>query len=149
MAIIYPDIDSIGWGDDVNDNFRELSQNDTDIKATIGTETIGTTATTLKGAIKEVKGIADNNTAQLNALTQKTDSIRHKGAVVEGNGTNKVNVVLDGVQLKHDAFVVNANPLANDVIIVGTSLINNQQDIEVTFNKETSAPIQLGILYFV
>lgn len=68
MAIIYPDIDSVGWGDDVNANFRELNQNDTDIKATIGTETMGTTDTTLKGAIKEVKGIADNNTTQLNAI---------------------------------------------------------------------------------
>lgn len=49
----------------------ELNQNDTDIKATIGTETIGTTATTLKGAIKEVKGIADNNTTQLNDIVQE------------------------------------------------------------------------------
>lgn len=48
----------------------ELNQNDTDIKATIGTETIGTTATTLKGAIKEVKGIADNNTTQLNDIVK-------------------------------------------------------------------------------
>lgn len=61
MAIKYPDIDSIGWGDDVNDNFRELSQNDTDIKTVIGTEEMGTTATTLKGAIAE-------NTTQLNEI---------------------------------------------------------------------------------
>lgn len=75
MAIIYPDIDSVGWGDDVNANFRELNQNDTDIKATIGTEEMGTTVTTLKGAIKEVKGIADNNTTQLNARMKNIFSI--------------------------------------------------------------------------
>lgn len=76
MAIIYPDIDSVGWGDDVNANFRELNQNDTDINATIGTETIGTTAMTLKGAIKEVKGIADNNTTQLNENAQEIENIK-------------------------------------------------------------------------
>lgn len=76
MAIIYPDIDSVGWGDDVNANFRELNQNDTDIKAKIGTETMGTTATTLKGAIKEVKGIADNNTTQLNENAQEIENIK-------------------------------------------------------------------------
>lgn len=78
MAIIYPDIDSVGWGDDVNANFRELNQNDTDIKAIIGTETMGTTVTTLKGAIKEVKGIADSNTTQLNHLAQNANKIWNK-----------------------------------------------------------------------
>ncbi|CAI3227083.1 hypothetical protein CNEO2_190082 [Clostridium neonatale] len=76
-------------------------------------------------------------------------TIRHKGIVVEGNGTNKVRVLLDGEKIKHDIFVVNANPLANDAIVVGTSMINNQQDVEITLNKEISSPIQLGILYFV
>lgn len=71
MAIIYPDIDSIGWGDDVNDNFRELSQNDTDIKTTIGTETMGTTATTLKGAIAEHEEQINNNTTQLNEMANQ------------------------------------------------------------------------------
>lgn len=84
MAIIYPDIDSVGWGDDVNANFRELNQNDTDIKATIGTETIGTTATTLKGAIKEVKGIADNNTTQLNQKVNKSDIVDNLSSTEEG-----------------------------------------------------------------
>lgn len=59
----------------------ELNQNDTDIKATIGTETIGTTATTLKGAIKEVKGIADNNTTQLNDNTKITNPVDDVGTV--------------------------------------------------------------------
>lgn len=54
----------------------ELNQNDTDMKTTIGTETMGTTATTLKGAIKEVKGIADNNTTQLNENTQEIENIK-------------------------------------------------------------------------
>lgn len=76
-------------------------------------------------------------------------TIRHKGIVVEGNGTNKIRVLLDGEKIKHDIFVVNANPLANDAIVVGTSMINNQQDVEITLNKEISSPIQLGILYFV
>ena len=76
-------------------------------------------------------------------------TIRHKGIVAEGNGTNKVRVLLDGEKIKHDIFVVNANPLANDAIVVGTSMINNQQDVEITLNKEISSPIQLGILYFV
>lgn len=81
MAIIYPDIDSIGWGDDVNDNFRELSQNDTDIKATIGTETMGTTATTLKGAIAEHEEQINNNTTQLNDLTQNVNKIWNKEVI--------------------------------------------------------------------
>lgn len=78
MAIIYPDIDSIGWGDDVNDNFRELSQNDTDIKTTIGTEEMGTTATTLKGAIAEHEEQINNNTTQLNALANERGYARVK-----------------------------------------------------------------------
>lgn len=84
MAIIYPDIDSVGWGDDVNANFRELNQNDTDIKAIIGTETMGTTVTTLKGAIKEVKGIADSNTTQLKDLANPS-------LLINGDFRNPVN----------------------------------------------------------
>lgn len=104
------------------DDVLLINQNGSNRKTTVN-DLVGDIGTL--GGKKLVEKVNDNTT-QLNALTQKTDSIRHKGAVV-----------------------VNANPLANDVIIVGTSLINNQQDIEVTFNKETSAPIQLGILYFV
>lgn len=107
MAIIYPDIDSVGWGDDVNANFRELNQNDTDIKATIGTETIGTTATTLKGAIKEVKGIADNNTTQLNEKANKYESIIYKNTF---SGTENLNdIVENGIyQLADATNLVNA-----------------------------------------
>ena len=87
MAIIYPDIDSIGWGDDVNDNFRELSQNDTDIKATIGTETMGTTATTLKGAIAEHEEQINNNTTQLKDLAN-TNLFINGGFSVWQRGTS-------------------------------------------------------------
>lgn len=214
-------------------NIGDLEADKTDIKTTIGTETMGTTATTLKGAIAEHEEQINNNTTQLNESMRKKDlpnnfnnmdnlletgiyhtvfttpivnepymgdtygrcvtievinisptnafqriwyndgvngghvyervvetlrgwneiynsmTIRHKGIVVEGNGTNKIRVLLDGEKIKHDIFVVNANPLANDAIVVGTSMINNQQDVEITLNKEISSPIQLGILYFV
>lgn len=116
MAIIYPDIDSVGWGDDVNANFRELNQNDTDIKATIGTETIGTTATTLKGAIKEVKGIADNNTIQLNARMKDifsiTRDIQNKKIKIIGDsitaGYGGANYNLDGEYI-YGTYKVNSN----------------------------------------
>lgn len=103
MAIIYPDIDSVGWGDDVNANFRELNQNDTDIKATIGTETIGTTATTLKGAIKEVKGIADNNTTQLNDMANDITNL----------GTNKIDKskIINNASVTEEGFVADARQI--------------------------------------
>lgn len=40
----------------------------------IGTTALTTTDTTVTGAIKEVKGIADNNTTQLNANTQNINA---------------------------------------------------------------------------
>lgn len=44
----------------------------------IGTTTLTTTDTTVTGAIEEVKGIADNNTTQLNALAQNANKIWNK-----------------------------------------------------------------------
>ena len=132
--IQYPVIGSSGWGTKINNNFKEIS----DTIGSINKDSDGDIGTQLT-----------NINSQLNALTQKTDSIKHKSIIVEGNGTNTINVVLDGVELKHDVFVLNGNPIANDAIIVGTRLINNLQDVEITLNKEISSPIQLGILYFV
>lgn len=72
-------IDELNKIGDVTDLAQQVQTNTT----TIGTETIGTTATTLKGAIKEVKGIADNNTTQLNALANERGYERVKRFEVE------------------------------------------------------------------
>lgn len=50
----------------------------------IGTTEITTTADTVTGAIEEVKGIADNNTAQLNDVAQNLT--KHKNALVTDIG---------------------------------------------------------------
>lgn len=55
-------------------NIGDLEADKTDIKTTIGTETMGTTATTLKGAIKE-------HTTQLNDLTQNVNKIWNKEVI--------------------------------------------------------------------
>ncbi|CAG9702579.1 hypothetical protein CNEO_170038 [Clostridium neonatale] len=47
----------------------------------IGTTTLTTTDTTVTGAIEEVKGIADNNTTQLNDLTQNVNKIWNKEVI--------------------------------------------------------------------
>nr|WP_321027016.1 viral A-type inclusion protein [Clostridium neonatale]DAW06020.1 MAG TPA: BppU domain protein [Caudoviricetes sp.] len=71
-------MDSFGDVSTLVQNVTELKADKTEILNTIGDETIGTTATTLKGAIKEVKGIADNNTTQLNDLAQNANKIWNK-----------------------------------------------------------------------
>lgn len=59
-------------------NISDLEADKTDILNAIGTTNMGTTATTLKGAIKEVKGIADSNTTQLKENTQNINAINTK-----------------------------------------------------------------------
>lgn len=65
----------------------------------IGTTTLTTTDTTVTGAIKEVKGIADNNTTQLNENTQNINGL--KSVVKYGdNETTKILASVLGVSFK-------------------------------------------------
>lgn len=147
MAIKYPDIDSIGWGDDVNDNFRELSQNDTDIKTVIGTETMGTTATTLKGAIKEVKGIADSNTTQLNEITNKISAIRFFSVVVDPNGQNSVNVVLSDIKSSSIILAINGDYTAAVEYVVGIKV--NDGSLVVYLNTARTGSMRISGIYSI
>lgn len=131
MAIIYPDIDSIGWGDDVNDNFRELSQNDTDIKTTIGTEEMGTTATTLKGAIKE-------HTSQLNEKAKDTDATR---TTTNKTVTGAINELNTNKAIKPNTYSIGANGYFKDPT---TSLILQWGRAQVT---STGTTITLPIAF--
>lgn len=174
MAIIYPDIDSVGWGDDVNANFRELNQNDTDIKAIIGTETMGTTVTTLKGAIKEVKGIADSNTTQLNQKVNKTDivnnlttetsgapldalqgkilndkisAIRFFSAVVDPSGQNNVNIVLPDIKSSSPILAINGDYTAAVEYVVGIKV--NDGSLVVYLNAARTGSMRISGIYSI
>lgn len=61
-------MDSFGDVSTLVQNVTELKADKTEILNTIGDETMGVTATTLKGAIAEVKRIADSNTTQLKEM---------------------------------------------------------------------------------
>ena len=71
-------MDSFGDVSTLVQNVTELKADKTEILNTIGDETMGVTATTLKGAIAEVKGIADNNTTQLNDIANERGYVNCK-----------------------------------------------------------------------
>lgn len=73
-------------------NISSLETNKTEILNTIGTETMGTTATTLKGAIKEHEIQINNNTTQLNEkannwLKGKTINVLGDSITAEATGS--------------------------------------------------------------
>ena len=55
------------------------------IDAEIGTETLGTTSQTLKGAVNEVKAIADSNTSQLSENTQNIAQLSNPNLLINGD----------------------------------------------------------------
>lgn len=90
-------MDSFGDVSTLVQNVTELKADKTEILTTIGDETMGTTVTTLKGAIKEVKGIADNNTTQLNANTQNIANKIDKSKVVTNLAVTETGFLLDAL----------------------------------------------------
>lgn len=64
------------WHSKINERFSDLETNKTDILNTIGTTNMGTTATTLKGAIAEHEEQINNNTTQLNETMKYTRKLK-------------------------------------------------------------------------
>lgn len=65
-------------GKNVEGALEELKDNKTDILNTIGNEAMGTTATTVKGAIAEHGNQINNNTTQLNAIANERGYLNTK-----------------------------------------------------------------------
>lgn len=76
----------------------------------IGTTTLTTTDTTVTGAIEEVKGIADNNTTQLNDFTKlSTLSLNEAQAIASNTETTLLLNNLVSENNKHLVSVENGN----------------------------------------
>lgn len=116
-------MDSFGDVSTLVQNVTELKADKTEILNTIGDETMGVTATTLKGAIAEVKRIADSNTTQLKENTQDIAKIKDTKTLeltllngwsgIAGYGS-KLTVLSNG--LCHLSFMISGGSTSNVAI---------------------------------